>query len=77
MLHNDHSKNKEATKRVLHIMQHFSSSLDNYIHLLLPPIVATIDNVDNEREVSWGGPGAESWVVAPGVALGQSPGKGL
>ena len=61
MLHNDHSKNKEATKRVLHIMQHFSSSLDNYIHLLLPPIVATIDNVDNEREVSWGGSGAESW----------------
>ena len=51
MLHDDQSLGREATKRLLGQLKNFGTTLDNYLHLLLPQIVAIIGDTSNEMDI--------------------------
>ena len=51
VLHDDQSLGREATKRLLGQLKNFGTTLDNYLHLLLPQIVAIIGDTSNEMDI--------------------------
>lgn len=51
VFHHDDSKNRIVTEKLLNALQQFGASLEDYLHLILPPIVKLFDARDSPQKV--------------------------
>jgi len=47
LLHTDRSERRQSTLKVLHALEVFGRSLDDYVHLVVPPLVRLFDSPDS------------------------------
>ncbi|XP_013111288.1 serine/threonine-protein kinase Tor [Stomoxys calcitrans] len=52
VLQHDNSKDRNVTKRLLQALQKFGNNLDDYLHLIVPPIVKLFDSPYVPQQVS-------------------------
>ena len=51
VLHTDLSQKRQATRKVLHALEIFGSTLEDYLHLVVPAIVNLFEQDDAEMEI--------------------------
>lgn len=51
VFNSDNSKNRIVTEKLLNALQQFGASLEDYLHLILPPIVKLFDARDSPQKV--------------------------